>query len=267
MLRPRGRAIPAMVGLAVVALLAVGLVVGFSSPSRSFVPEVIEARPAVASAAEVRGTWPAPPPMPTTPTSFLVADGVGPVVRLYSAPDVPLASKPTMANPTWEGLAVVFAVLDQHDGWLHVRVSSRPNDLTAWVQASDVSLHTVPNHVVIEVGARRVTVLHGDDVLLQAPVAVGAPATPTPLGAFFVDGTVAVPDTTGPYGPFQVSVSGFSNVYSSFGGGVGQIAMHGTNHPNLVGQPISNGCVRMANDTIRQMADLAPSGTPVEIVA
>lgn len=264
MQRLRGRAIPVVVGFAVVALLAVGLVVGFSSSPRSLVPEVIAGKPAAASPAEVRGTWPA---RPTTPTSFLVADATGSEVHLYSAPDVPLADKPTMANPTWEGLAVVFSVLDQHDGWLHVRVSSRPNSMTAWVQASEVSLRAVPNHVLIEVGARRVTVLHGDDVVLQAPVAVGTDATPTPLGSFFVDGTVAVPNTDGPYGPFQVSVSGFSNVYSSFGGGVGQIAMHGTNHPNLLGQAISNGCVRMDNTVITQMADLAPTGTPVEVVA
>ena len=252
------------VGCVVVALLVLGLVVGLSSSPRSLVPEVIAGKPAAASPAEVRGTWPA---RPTTPTSFLVADAIGPEVHLYSAPDVPLAEKPTMANPTWEGLAVVFSVLDQHDGWLHVRVSRRPNSLTAWVPASEVSLRTVPNHVLIEVGARRVTVMHGADVVLQAPVAVGTDATPTPLGSFFVDGTVAVPNTGGPYGPFQVSVSGFSNVYSSFGGGVGQIAMHGTNHPNLLGQAISNGCVRMDNTVITQMANLAPTGTPVEIVA
>lgn len=267
MLRRRGRAVPVVVGLAVVALLTIGLVVGFSSSPRSLVPSVVRPQPAAASPAEVRGTWPARSTTPATPTSFLVADAVGPLVHLYSQPDVPVADKPTIANPTWEGLAVVFSVLDQHDGWLHVRVSARPNGLVAWVRASEVSLRSVANHVIIEVGARRVTVLHGDDVLLQALVAVGAPDTPTPLGSFFVDGTVAVPNTAGPYGPFQVSVSGFSEVYQSFGGGIGQIAMHGTNRADLLGQAISNGCVRMDNTVITQVADLAPAGTPVEIVA
>ena len=50
-------------------------------------------------------------------------------------------------------------------------------------------------------------------------------------------------------------------------GGIGQIAMHGTNHPNLLGQAISNGCVRMDNTVITQMADLAPAGTPVEVLS
>jgi len=128
-------------------------------------------------------------------------------------------------------------------------------------------MRTVPNRVLIEVGARRVTVFHGDTVLLRETVAVGTDRTPTPLGNFFVDGAVKVPYDTGPYGAYQVSVSGFSDVLQSFGGGVGQIAMHGTNRPELLGQPVSNGCVRMTNENITKMVQLAPLGTPVDVVA
>jgi lipoprotein-anchoring transpeptidase ErfK/SrfK len=56
-------------------------------------------------------------------------------------------------------------------------------------------------------------------------------------------------------------------VLQSFDGGVGQIAIHGTNHPNLIPGYISNGCVRMQNDDIMQVADLAPVGTPVSIIS
>ncbi|MGI8757500.1 MAG: L,D-transpeptidase [Acidimicrobiales bacterium] len=80
-------------------------------------------------------------------------------------------------------------------------------------------------------------------------------------------GDLASLDAAAPYGPFQVSVSGFSEVYQSFGGGIGQIAMHGTNRPQLLGQPISNGCVRMDNAVTAQMSALAPLGTPVDVVA
>ena len=161
----------------------------------------------------------------------------------------------------------VFLVLEDQGDWLHVRVSSRPNNMTAWVSRSEVRLRTVPNRVLIEVGARRVTVFHGDTVLLQETVAVGTDRTPTPLGSFFVDGAVKVPYDTGPYGAYQVSVSGFSDVLQSFGGGVGQIAMHGTNRPDLLGQAVSNGCVRMTNDNITKMVQLAPLGTPVDVIA
>jgi lipoprotein-anchoring transpeptidase ErfK/SrfK len=250
-----------------VAVVGAGAAFGFTRSDRPSPPGAVQVVAGPARAASLTGAWEAaPPPPPTTPTSFTVADAAGPVVHLYESPGVPLADKPALDNPTWENLAVVFLVLKEERGWLQVRVSSRPNNLTAWVQASEVRLREVPNRVLIEVGARRVTVLHGDEVLLQEQVAVGSDATPTPIGNFFVDGAVRVPNAGGPYGPYQVSVSGFSNVLQSFGGGVGQIAMHGTNRPELIGQPVSNGCIRMPNEIIAKMVDLAPSGTPVDIV-
>ena len=119
---------------------------------------------------------------------------------------------------------------------------------------------------VSDLAARKVTVYHGDTVLLQEVVAVGTDRTPTPLGEFFVDGLVPPPGTA-PYGAGQVSVAGFSDVLQSFGGGVGQIALHGTNRPDLLGGNVSNGCVRMTNDAIQRMMMLAPLGTPVTVVA
>lgn len=228
-------------------------------------------------AAPVTTTVAAPVTSTTTPAKALqvtqpvvgstVADAIGPTVVLFREPGVVYDELPTMANPTKEGLYVVFLVLEDKGPWLKVRVSARPNGLVAWVRRDQVALRTVPNRVLIEVGARRVTVFHGSEILLRETVAVGTDRTPTPLGRFFVDGIVQLPYDTGPYGAFQVSVSGFSNVLKSFGGGPGQIAMHGTNHPELLGQNVSNGCVRMTNAAITKMAELAPTGTSVEIVA
>ncbi len=89
-------------------------------------------------------------------------------------------------------------------------------------------------------------------------MAVGTGSTPTPTGNYFVDGTVQVPDPSGPYGAYQMSVAAFSDVHYSFGGGIGQIAIHGTNDPALLGTPASNGCVRMTNDDITLLANAAP---------
>ncbi len=46
-----------------------------------------------------------------------------------------------------------------------------------------------------------------------------------------------------------------------------RFAWFAQNRPELLGQAVSNGCVRMTNDTITKMAELAPLGTPVTIVA
>jgi len=290
-------------GLALVAVLGVfGAAAsgGFTDVEPPAAPNAVEVTTRASRASSLEGSWkaaavqappappaeeapptPAPPadeappatapPVEKAPTSpagpFLVADAVGPSVSIFSAPDVAYADKPQLSNPTHEGLPVVFLVLEENGPWLKVRVSSRPNNLVAWVRRAEVALRTVPNRVLVEVGARRVTVFQGSEVLLQETVAVGTNRTPTPLGTFFVDGFVPLSPDTGPYGAAQVSVAGFSDVLQSFGGGVGQIAMHGTNNPDLLGQPVSNGCVRMGNDAILRMAQLAPLGTPVDIVA
>jgi lipoprotein-anchoring transpeptidase ErfK/SrfK len=81
-----------------------------------------------------------------------------------------------------------------------------------------------------------------------------------------VDGMVELDDTSGPYGAYQISVAAFSEVHYSFGGGNGQIAIHGTNDPALIGTPASNGCVRMTNEDITHLTTLAQLGTPVQIV-
>ncbi len=255
--------------MVVAALGVVGTAAAFglSDAEAPPVPRAATVTTGVSGASTLTGSWQAPaPPKPAEPASFVVAHAAGPTVSLFAEPDVPYEPKPRLDHPTHEGLPVVFLVLEERGDWLQVRVSSRPNDLVAWVRRAEVTLDTVPNRVLVEVGARRVTVLRGDQVLLQETAAVGSDRTPTPLGQFFVDGIVPL-SGTGPYGAGQVSVSGFSDVLQSFGGGVGQIALHGTNRPDLLGQNVSNGCVRLSNDAITRLADLAPLGTPVDVVA
>ena len=46
-----------------------------------------------------------------------------------------------------------------------------------------------------------------------------------------------------------------------------KLALHGTNQPELMGQYVSSGCVRVPNEVISFIADSVPIGTIVEIVA
>jgi L,D-transpeptidase YbiS len=43
------------------------------------------------------------------------------------------------------------------------------------------------------------------------------------------------------------------------------IYIHGTNHEDKLGTPVSHGCVRMANAGIAELFDFVSQGTPVEI--
>jgi len=199
------------------------------------------------------------------PAPAMVADVKGAKIGLYSTPGQAEADD-AFSNPTWEGLPLVFLVQQQQGDWLEVQLNTRPNQSTAWVRAADVSMRQVPHRIVVSLAARSMTVYQGQTPVMEASVAIGTSSTPTPRGNYYVDGAVRTPDPGGVYGPFQISVAAFSEVLMSFGSGVGQIAMHGTNSPGLIGSAASNGCLRMNNADITRLANTVEIGTPVQIV-
>jgi len=193
-----------------------------------------------------------------------VADVIGSRIGLYSTPGEEEPDD-SYTNPTWEGLPLVFLVQQRQGDWLEVQLNTRPNQTTAWVRAADVSLRTVTHRIVVSLAARSLTVYDGQTPVMEAQVAIGDPTTPTPRGNYYIDGAVRTPDPSGVYGPFQLSVAAFSEVLMSFGSGVGQIAMHGTNAPSLIGDAVSNGCLRMRNADITRLANTVEIGSPVQI--
>jgi lipoprotein-anchoring transpeptidase ErfK/SrfK len=120
--------------------------------------------------------------------------------------------------------------------------------------------------VRVDLSERRLTLSRGARVVLRRSVAVGGSGSPTPAGLFFTTILATATDRNGPYGPVAYGLSGFSEVFTEFAGGNGQIAIHGTNAPHLIGQAVSAGCVRMRNEDVVRLAHVAPLGTPVRIV-
>jgi hypothetical protein len=51
----------------------------------------------------------------------------------------------------------------------------------------------------------------------------------------------------------------------NFGGGNGEIGIHGTNEPASLGKNVSHGCIRMSNTNITKLAGMLPLGVPVQI--
>ena len=218
--------------------------------------------------AEVGGVEPPPSTTTTTeaplPDGYLAAHAGVPQVALFESAE---SSDPifTLPNPTHENMPLAFLVREEEGSRLKVALPMRPNGSEAWIDKADVFTNEVPNRIKVEVGAHRLTVYEGrtDHVVFQAPIAVGSAATPTPLGNFYVD--ISVAQNT--YTPWILSVAGFSDQLQSFGGGIGQIAIHGWSDTSVLGQNVSNGCVRVSFDDLWRLRDLAPVGTPVEIVA
>jgi lipoprotein-anchoring transpeptidase ErfK/SrfK len=145
-----------------------------------------------------------------------------------------------------------------------VQVPKRPNGVTGWVAPGQVAVSTVRTRIVVDLSDRRVTLYRRGRKVLSAPAAVGAPATPTPTGNFYVNQRLVPSDPTGPFGPGAVGISAFSDVLTGWTQG-GPIAIHGTNAPWSIGKAVSNGCIRIPNPVLRRLFAQAVAGTPVLI--
>ena len=86
--------------------------------------------------------------------------------------------------------------------------------------------------------------------MLATTAAVGAAATPTPTGRYYVNQRLIPDDPGGPFGPGAIGISAFSNVLTGWTQG-GPIAIHGTNEPWSIGHAVSNGCIRVPNPVLR----------------
>jgi lipoprotein-anchoring transpeptidase ErfK/SrfK len=148
--------------------------------------------------------------------------------------------------------------------WYRVQLPMRPNGSVGYVRARDVALLRVRTRIEVDISRRRVTLFRSGKPVLSATAAVGSSATPTPTGRYYVNQRLIPTDTSGPFGPGAIGVSAFSNVLTGWTQG-GPIAIHGTNRPSSIGQPVSNGCIRLPNPVLRRMFAAALVGTPVVI--
>jgi lipoprotein-anchoring transpeptidase ErfK/SrfK len=145
-----------------------------------------------------------------------------------------------------------------------VQIPKRPNGVTGWVAAGQVEVATVKTRIVVDLSDKRVTLYRDGRKVLSSTAAIGAPATPTPTGRFYVNQRLIPTDQTGPFGPGAVGISAFSNVLTGWTQG-GPIAIHGTNAPWSIGKAVSNGCIRLPNRVLRRVFAQAFAGTPVLI--
>jgi hypothetical protein len=147
--------------------------------------------------------------------------------------------------------------------WYKISIPGRPNGRTGWVPAASVEVKPIVQEIRIDVSERRLEVRVRGKLALRTTVAVGAPGKPTPLGLFYVVARY-VPDNSF-LGVFAFETSAYSSLSDWPGGGV--VGIHGTSVPSLLGQAVSHGCVRVANEAITKMSRLVPVGTPIRIVA
>lgn len=224
------------------------------SPARRSQPAPHPAAPPVRSA-----------PAPTQPPESTVATATTASVAVYSSPAAGGAPVVSLGNPNSLGAPLVFLVTSTQGPWLQVMLPLRPNGSEGWIRSDQVRLRSDPYQVDVSLSAHRLTVLDGGQSVLQVPVAVGKPSAPTPTGRFYLTELLRSPDPSGAYGPYAYGTSDFSNVYTYFEGGPGQIGVHGTNEPWVIGHDASHGCIRLYDADITKVASLVPRGTPLDV--
>jgi len=162
--------------------------------------------------------------------------------------------------------------------WLPVTVPfKKPNNTPGWVRAEEVTVAQTTYEIHVQLWTHNLQLLKDGKVVLSTKVIVGTKDTPTPTGRFYVTDPVncntesvkgyPIGQCSGAYGAFAVGTSGLSEKLDSFSGTIPQIALHGTNLPATeLGKDLSNGCIRMPNEVITQIASITPLiGTPVVI--
>jgi hypothetical protein len=220
-----------------------------------------------------RSPVPTPPARPSQPEPVaepirtLVVVSRLPAFRIYERPrpEPVLIQKIRRVNDWHQTLAL--PVIDRRtdatgERWFEVRLPTRPNGSTGWLMADHTSSRRLSDRIVVDLSAHTLTRWHRHRVVARYGVGVGLPQTPTTPGRFFVWARVPF-DAMGPYGVFALGLSGFSEVITEWVGG-GRMAIHGTPNRSDPGSDISHGCVRVYNDDMLELRDVA-MGTPVTI--
>ena len=170
------------------------------------------------------------------------------------------------------GVPTVFAVrtvvFDRtcNAAWYRVQLPLRPNGTTGYVRAAAVVLHRVRTRIEVDLSDRRIDFFRDGRRVLRTVAAIGARATPTPTGRYYVNQRLRSSDASGPFGPGALGISAFSPTLLRWAQG-GPIAIHGTNEPWSIGKAASNGCLRVQNTTLERLFRSTPAGTPVVIRA
>jgi len=118
--------------------------------------------------------------------------------------------------------------------------------------------------IVVSIPDRELALLENGRVAKIYPVAVGAAATPSPVGNFRVAARVSHPTW---YGPGRVVPPGRRNPLGPrwIGLSRGGYGIHGTSSPRSIGRAASHGCIRMHNSDVEVLFGLVEIGDPVEL--
>jgi L,D-transpeptidase ErfK/SrfK len=125
-------------------------------------------------------------------------------------------------------------------------------------------------HLLVNLTKKHVYVYRGTEVIAQYAIAVGKPGWETPKGTYrvlereenpifksFKTGRIIKSGSENPLGTRWIGI---------WTDGKTRLGFHGTNQPELIGQAVSHGCIRMHNKDVTALYEKVKVGTVVKIV-
>jgi lipoprotein-anchoring transpeptidase ErfK/SrfK len=224
-------------------------------------------RPSAAALARQTGR-----PQPTAPVRVQVADRtelatVHAAAPRYASPGLPGSG---MVPASWYERPSVLPVVATKPGWVEVRLAQRPDESTAWLPASDVTLSATSFQIVVDLATTKLSLYDNGRLVFTAPAGVGTADDPTPTGDYFVAFDEQPPQPNPGYGPFIMVTSAHSPAISDWeGSGDAVIGIHGPlgedSQIGTSGAKISHGCIRLHDQALEELTGV-PAGTPVDVI-
>jgi hypothetical protein len=151
--------------------------------------------------------------------------------------------------------------------WIEVRHTSLGNSGTGWIDVRAAPLELAPRTIELEIDlSDRQLLVYEGRLARRISVAIGAPATPTPPGVYYVTDRLRGADFGSFYGCCILALSGRQpNLPQGWSGG-DRLAIHGSPAPTW-GKNVSNGCLHAREADLRYLMKVVPLGTPVMVRA
>jgi hypothetical protein len=186
----------------------------------------------------------------------------------YAYPDAPTPA--AILPATWAGATAPLPVLASQPGWIEVAVLAPPARTTpiVWVRAADAALTRTPYHLVVDASRTRLLLFRDAALVRCAPAGIGAIASPTPLGHYFV--TLLARPPRPAYGSFVIVTSARSDATTDWHeAGLSTITIEGPLDSEAAigatGARITTGSVRLLESDLERLRGV-PLGSPIDVV-
>jgi lipoprotein-anchoring transpeptidase ErfK/SrfK len=190
------------------------------------------------------------------------------VQSIFRGPSSSSARVGALHRETEDGFPEVYLLLKAQSGalgqeWVKLRIPGRPNGRVGWVHRDALgTFHLTHRLVVVDRERLLLSVYSSGRLLWSAPVGVGAPATPTPAGHFWIREEFRISDPASGYYPYAFGTADYSTLTEWPRGGV--VGIHGPFFaPQEIPGHISHGCIRLGVADDAKLARYVGPGTPL----